>query len=276
MEVFHTCYYINLERSKDRRKAMEKRYTNLKRVEGVDGMNLHISKEILSRCKMSLGEIGCLQSHLKAIKTAYDNGDKGALIMEDDMRIDFINKWDKSIYEIVKNKPKDAECIILHCSGRKHILKMLEMNCDYSPWFKGRFSTGCYYITRKGMEKIIKLGVNFIPKSYYPSDHLIYKLMKSYNYTKPLFNTLNIEKSLIVSQPRVLNLIPIFRKYFNKRKLINKLKNDNVNKTKAFLVNLHKLKNEKKIRRKNLIRKKIKAILIKRGNNILRIRNIIK
>ena len=139
MEVFHTCYYINLERSKDRREGMEKRFANLKRVEGVDGKELNISNEVLKKCRMSLGEIGCLQSHLKAIKTAYDNGDEGALIMEDDMRIDFINKWDKSIYEIVKDKPKDAECIILHCSGRKHILKMLEMNCDYSPWIKGRY-----------------------------------------------------------------------------------------------------------------------------------------
>lgn len=276
MEVFHTCYYINLDRSKDRREAMEKKFSNLKRIEGVDGKKLNVPNEILKKCKMNLGEIGCLQSHLKAIKTAYDNGDEEALIMEDDIMIDFINKWEKNIEEIVRDKPNDAECIILHCSSKKHILKMLEMNCDYSPWIKGRYSTGCYYITRKGMEKIIKLGDNFIPKTYYPSDHLIYKLIKSYNYTKPLFNSLNIEKSLIITGSRVLNLMPVFRRYFEKRNIINKLKNDNVNKTKAFLVNLHKLKNEKNNIRKNLIRKRIKTILIKRKNNILRIRKIFK
>jgi GR25 family glycosyltransferase involved in LPS biosynthesis len=213
---------------------------------------------------------------LKAIKIACDKGDEEALIMEDDMRIDFINKWEKSIEEIVRDKPNDAECIILHCSGRKHILKMLLMNCDYAPWIKGRWSCGSYYITRKGMEKIIKLGDNFIPKTYYPSDHLIYKLIKSYNYTKPLFNSLNIEKSLVINHSRVLNLMPVFRRYFDKINIINKLKNDNVNKTKAFLVNLHKLKNEKNNIRKNLIRKRIKVILIKRKNNILRIRKIFK
>ena len=95
MNVFHTCYYINLDRSKDRRQYMEKTFSNLHRIEGVDGRNLKIEKSILKKCKMNVFQIGCLHSHFKAIKTAYDNGDEEALIMEDDIYIDFIDKWKK-------------------------------------------------------------------------------------------------------------------------------------------------------------------------------------
>ena len=81
---------------------------------------------------------------------------------------------------------------------------------------------------------------------------------------------------MVINHSRILNLMPVFRRYFDKINIINKLKNDNVNKTKAFLVNLNKIKNEKNNIRKNLIRKRMKVILIKRKNNILRIRKIFK
>ncbi len=39
-EIFHTCYYINLDRSPDRRRIMEKTYKNLIRVKAIDGNKL--------------------------------------------------------------------------------------------------------------------------------------------------------------------------------------------------------------------------------------------
>ena len=274
MEVFHTCYYINLERSKDRRGEMEKRFTNLKRVEGVDGMNLHISKEILSRCKMNVFQIGCLQSHLKAIKTAYDNGDKEALIMEDDICADYLKRWEKSIQQIVDNKPKDAECIQLHCSMKREVIKMLKMNTDYSLWKKCyvRNSTGCYYITRKGMKKIIKLGLDFIPNTFYPADHFIYDKIITYNYTKPLFNLKNRNTSLL----GIINFRnnwdnKLFGKYFRKIRLIRRLKNNNKVRKKKINLNVNRLKKVKKMEVKRRIKIRLRNIMIglKKNNKLL-------
>lgn len=274
MEVFHTCYYINLERSKDRREAMEKRFANLKRVEGVDGRNLNIPKEILSRCKMNVFQIGCLQSHLKAIKTAYDNGDKEALIMEDDICADYFKRWEKSIQQIVNNKPEDAECIQLHCSMKSEMRKMLKMDNDYSLWKKSyrRNSTGCYYITRKGMEKIIKLGLDYIPMNWNPADRFIYDTLITYNYTKPLFNLKNRNTSLL----GIINFRnnwdnKLFGKYFEKIKLIRRLKNNNKVKKNNIILNLNRLKNIKKIDVKRRIKIRLGKIMIglKRNNKLL-------
>lgn len=274
MEVFHTCYYINLERSKDRREAMEKKFANLKRVEGVDGMNLHISKEILSRCKMNVFQIGCLQSHLKAIKTAYDNGDEEALIMEDDICADYLKRWEKSIQQIVDNKPKDAECIQLHCSMKSEVRKMLKMDNDYSLWKKSyrRNSTGCYYITRKGMEKIVKLGLDFVPKTFYPADHFIYDKIITYNYTKPLFNLKNRNTSLL----GIINFRnnwdnKLFGKYFRKIRLIRRLKNNNKVRRKKINLNVNRLKKVKKMEVKRRIKIRLRKIItgLKKNNKLL-------
>ena len=177
---------------------MEKTFSNLHRVEGVDGRNLNIEKSLLKSCKISVFEIACFQSHIKAIKTAYDNGDQEALIMEDDIHIDFINKWEENIMQIIKNKPKDTECLQFHCSNLKEVKKMLKINKNYYLWKKKRWSTGCYYITRKGMNKIMKLGLNYIPKI--AIDHFIYKKIKTYNYTRPIFNLKENNKSLILKK----------------------------------------------------------------------------
>ena len=274
MEVFHTCYYINLDRSKDRRGAMEKRFANLKRVEGVDGRNLNIPKEILRRCKMSVFQIACLQSHLKAIKTAYDNGDEEALIMEDDIYADYFKRWEKSIQQIVNNKPKDAECIQLHCSMKSEVRKMLMMNTDYSRWKRcdKRNSTGCYYITRGGMEKIIKLGLDYIPMNWNPADRFIYDTLITYNYTKPVFNLKSRDSSLLGGVTFRNNWDKrLFGKYFRKIGLIRRLKNNNIVRRKKINLNINRLKNIKKIQVKRRIKLRLRNIMIglKKNNKLL-------
>ena len=58
-------------------------------------------------------------------------GLKDAIIMEDDMQIDYIDKWENTIPEIVENAPEDVECIQLHCvNGR--LLKGYYKVMDYS------------------------------------------------------------------------------------------------------------------------------------------------
>ena len=260
MNVFHKCYYINLDRSKDRRQYMDKTFSNLHRIEGVDGRNLKIEKSILKKCKMNVFEIGCLHSHFKAIKTAYDNGDEEALIMEDDIHIDFINKWEKKITQIVKNKPKDADCIQFHCSRLNVIKTFLKMNCEFTPWKKRNWSTGCYYITRKGMSKIIKFGLNYIPNYLCPADYFIYEKIKTYTYTRPLFNLNEISESLVDEKKFFESSDKkIFRKYFVNIDLLKRIRR-NI----SFLRN-EISKNRKNFRKTKNLRKKylIKIKLVK-------------
>ena len=88
--------YINLDRSKDRKKLMEKQLPlvsdNYQRVSAIDGKKIdNIERGVVNGIKyfneyteLSPAVLACTMSHIKAIKTAYDKGYKNALILEDD------------------------------------------------------------------------------------------------------------------------------------------------------------------------------------------------
>ena len=267
-KIFNTCYYINLDRSPDRRRKMNRIYKGLRRVSAVDGNNLEDSPT------MSKYQIACLQSHIKAIRLAYENGNNGVLIMEDDVYIDFKYLWNKSIQQIINSRPRDAECIILHCSNLGECKQMVKMGNNFSKWKMGRFSTGCYYITKKGMKKIYdNYKLNFIPKSFNPADHFLYKVLKSYNYTKPLFN-IKMNYSLVRNKNRFnkkyesenTNLFKTYYKKIIRRKIINlhrnirklfrkMLKIKNQKKKKRIRIQIRKLKFSKNNLRKKMRRK---------------------
>ena len=46
----------------------------------------------------------------KAITQAYNDGLDSVLIMEDDMRIDYLDKWERA-YKKISLAPHDAECL---------------------------------------------------------------------------------------------------------------------------------------------------------------------
>ena len=217
-------YYINLERSKDRRKFMENMYDDLIRIDAYDGLKLNEYTDIIlpKQCNESNGALACSLSHIKAIITAYENGDEEALILEDDTSNEYKDKWEKSIKDIVKEAPKDTECISLLCSNVNEMKKMLESNNDYSKWNIHRWSTGCYYINRKGMEKIYNKyyknnNIDISLKlTYYTADgDIIYGSLITYNYTKPTFINLLLG-SIIGNQLRHENNCNNFiNTYFN-------------------------------------------------------------
>jgi len=188
-------YYINLDRSSDRRSIMESMYPSINRIEAYDGRILDTYTDIVIPCNTnaSTSELGCTFSHIKAIITAYMNGDDGAIIMEDDIYDTYKSKWTKSINDIVLNAPSDADCIILHCGYRKQIVSMLNMDYDYSHWNITRSSCGAYYINKNGMRKIYDMyfkdgKINIGDKeTRHVAEPAIYGNIKSYNYTKPLF-----------------------------------------------------------------------------------------
>ena len=105
-------YYINLDRAIERNQLMTNEAKDLgislTRLDAADGKKLKNSiyrgsyrfgdgtviKYITKpRGEETFAELGCMLSHLRAIKHAYDSGDEVALILEDDVDLYTIPLW---------------------------------------------------------------------------------------------------------------------------------------------------------------------------------------
>jgi GR25 family glycosyltransferase involved in LPS biosynthesis len=214
-------YYINLERCPERKQFMEKSYDNIIRIEAYDGKKLSSYDDILTpkSCIENPGQLACSLSHIKAIIHAYKNTDKNALILEDDTSNKYASKWKKSIEEVIKGAPSDCECIQFFCSNIYSIKYMYEQNTDYYKWNSLNWSTGCYYINRKGMKKIhdlfykkgkINLGIKL--HNYVADDGALYNNMITYTYTKPMFIN-NMSSTTIQHKPGLEQQIHNFIKH---------------------------------------------------------------
>lgn len=105
---------------------------------------------------MTSGEIGCVTSHLKAIKHWYDTSDSAyAIIMEDDVDLQIV-KIDFTWGQFYSLVPYDWDVIQLAiiCTGNLHV--------QLHKRFVNDFSTACYIITRHHAEKLIKHHIRAI------------------------------------------------------------------------------------------------------------------
>lgn len=206
-------YYINLDRSKIRKKFMEDQFNlyNLPytRVSAIDGKKIHSKKgrlddylqyatnytiiENTSKQVINYSLLACTLSHLKAILTAYENGDEWALILEDDACLALSPFWDQDLKSVIKQVPKGWGCLNLHTLRQKCLnnrSKILSFD-KYGCW-----SAVCYIVNRKGMKDILE-GLyeeyrgkgTFILDKTDPKNHkdivadlFIYNRTKSYTY----------------------------------------------------------------------------------------------
>jgi hypothetical protein len=138
---------------------------NINRVKGIVGKNINNKKsDIVDGVEfkndydsLTTSEIGCILSHIKAINTAYNNGDEIALICEDDIYIEPY-KLSKPLNYIVENAPKDWELLQLYSGGYIPEIKTLKINeVKYLKFKQDNWSFACYLINRKGMEKILNI-----------------------------------------------------------------------------------------------------------------------
>jgi mannosyltransferase OCH1-like enzyme len=208
--IDYPIYYINLDRSIARKNAMEcslsKISNNFTRISGIDGkkiknifgdtiddMTFLIDKNLKT---FSKSELGCVLSHIKAIQTAYDNGDDIAMICEDDLYVEPY-RFMKSLDEIVNEAPLDWEYLNLFTGfDKQYDLKSVKY-IEYDT--KKHYSTVCYLINRSGMKKVL----DFLSKPYYikktnvidclVSDFLLPKLLASYVVSPSVFSTNNSE-----------------------------------------------------------------------------------
>ncbi len=198
-------YWINLDRSIERRKNMEnifkdEVFNNIKieRISGIDGKKDNINeifeKHIANYNNLTINEsipvISCLLSHLIAITTFNNSKNDIALIMEDDMILDYKPYWKKNINDIINNAPSDWEIIMLCYNS--HLKEPLTKTYTKAGLNNNPiYCTGAYLINKKGSKKIgdlyknnkFNLNIN-IP---FAADIYIFTELITYAYKYPYF-----------------------------------------------------------------------------------------
>jgi len=152
-------YYLNLDGQPERRQYMEDQFKyweieNYTRISAYDGREDDLGHILKGRYPdvMTSGEIGCVTSHLKAIKHWYETSDTPyAIFMEDDCSLDLVRYWNFTWQDFYSRIPYDWDCfqIAIICTGDIHI--------RVHKRFVNEFSTACYLLTRHHAEKLLRL-----------------------------------------------------------------------------------------------------------------------
>ena len=159
LQNFGPIYCINLDEQPERWDYMEQQFeywelSDYHRVSAYDGREDDLGDILKGRYPehMTSGEVGCVTSHLKAIKHWYETSDSPyAIIMEDDCNLDTVRYWNFTLQDAVSRFPYDWDLVQLAiiCTGDVHV--------KIHKRFVNEFSTACYVITRHHAEKMIRL-----------------------------------------------------------------------------------------------------------------------
>jgi GR25 family glycosyltransferase involved in LPS biosynthesis len=162
LKGFGPLYVINLDDQPERWAWMEDQlkyweiedYTRISAYDGRPDVGSDLSEIIQGRYpeQVSSGEIGCLTSHLKAIKHFYEETDAPyAIMMEDDCDISIARFWTFTWRQFMSRVPYDWDVVqvAIICPGELHV--------NIHRRFINDFSTACYVITRHHAKKLIDL-----------------------------------------------------------------------------------------------------------------------
>jgi len=152
-------YYLNLDGQPERAQYMEDQFKyweieDYTRISAYDGRDDDLGHLLKGRYpdQMNSGEVGCVTSHIKALKHWLENSDSScALIMEDDCNLDTVKHWPFTWKDFFCKVPYDYDVVQLAIINTTHVHIRLHRR------FVNDFSTACYLITRHHAEKIIKL-----------------------------------------------------------------------------------------------------------------------
>jgi len=163
---FGPVYYLNMDADENRKGYMEEQFahwevTDYHRISAYDGREDDLSGILKGRYPdmMSSGEVGCITSHLKAIKHWYDTSDSPyAIIMEDDCNLDTVQFWNFTWNDFVAHLPYDWDVV------QVAIIQTGDIHVKLHRRFVNDFSTACYMITRHHAEKLIYHHVKGVDK----------------------------------------------------------------------------------------------------------------
>ncbi len=158
LEGLPKIIWLNLESDTARREYMESQFAhweieNTHRIVGYDGREDDVSSYLKGRMpdNMTQNEVGCVLSHLKAIKYFYEEtDDEYALILEDDVNLDIAKYWNFTWKEFFTLLPYDWDCVQLTtiCTGNIYV--------RIHSRFINDFSAAIYLINRHHAGKILK------------------------------------------------------------------------------------------------------------------------
>ena len=190
-------YCINLDDQPERWEYIERQFKywnieNYERISAYDGREDDLSGIIAGKYPdtMSSGEIGCVTSHLKAMKHWLETSDsKYAIMMEDDCSLDLVQTWNFTWKDFYSHLPFDWDVlqIAIICTGDIHV--------KLHKRFVNDFSTACYLITRHHAEKLLrfhtrkgkyKLDNGCKPRAV--ADDLIYNAGNTYSIPMLVYN----------------------------------------------------------------------------------------
>ena len=188
-------YWINLRKSRIRCKEMEKIFQDsvfnnikIERIDAIDGKSTNIDS-ILNQNFINIQEqntkveYACLLSHLNTIYNFSNSDNKIALIMEDDMTLEYKPYWKESITQIINKAPHDWEIIQLCYISQNTPIHLYNLNDGIF------FSTGAYLINKEGALKIKKQNNLYILNQNinHTADEYLFKTLITYTYKYPLF-----------------------------------------------------------------------------------------
>lgn len=198
---FGPVYLINLPDQTKRLHNIKKEFmkygvTNYKVIEAVDGRKDDLRGIVHGAYpKLRPAEIGCLASHITAIKTwLEDSTEEYGIIMEDDCTFDTVQYWQWDWDYFMENMPKDADIIQLVMIKENNVKFHMHEKEKYNrkDVYPYAWSTACYIIKRSYAKNIVNTFLidgkyEFAAGKYKdkPADVLLYNLGTA--YSMPIF-----------------------------------------------------------------------------------------
>ena len=158
LDGFPPVLWLNLDRYQDRHKYMVDHLEywgieNHTRIVGIDGKEDDPSSYLKGRVpdNMNPGEIGCVLTHLNALKyfvneTTHDE----VVIMEDDIDLSTVKNWSFTWREVRKKLPINTD------TCQFTVINPNGIHIKLHHRFINDFSAACYLITRHHAEKVLK------------------------------------------------------------------------------------------------------------------------
>lgn len=204
-------YWINMERSTDRRTYMENLLADpafdgipKQRIPAIDGRTQNVIQHFVMKRQERCSDIeyACFLSHLETIRKFAEEETKGsttghiepsssrdvALIMEDDVSLDFRKYWTKSIREIIDSAPNDWDIILLSYMTSPEKIPQQDFVLAYGHYF----SAAAYLINRKSAQKFMRDTYrggkyHLDDSARHVADEYPFHKMRAYVYKHPYF-----------------------------------------------------------------------------------------
>jgi GR25 family glycosyltransferase involved in LPS biosynthesis len=219
LDNFGPAYLINLKDHKDRLSNAKSEFdkyniSDYTVIEAVDGRSSDLS-EILDGKYPNLksSEIGCLASHIKALKHWLDTSDSEyAIIIEDDFSFDTVPYWNFSWDDVVNNIPKNADIVQFIMIKNDPLIFNLHKKEKYSKINVKTYewSTACYLIKREYAKTLVGLHYKngkYVLNSYgfsnQAADVILYSLGNA--YCMPIFTHILDAKNSINKEHNIFH-----------------------------------------------------------------------